>query len=761
MTAAPRAAAVVAAVVAASGTMLRTYASVLFCDSPRAGAWFMLLTFCSPRAAAAGLFGMACAALWARAFALSGAGAPHRVNGLLVGLFMGAFYPFGWQLALWLAGVVLFTTLSAHWLAALLWRAGRLPVLSLPFVLACWLTALASPWRDALSGLHDPFPAASGMFPPLAEGFFTALGWLFLIPYPVAGALLFAGLVVASRYLALLALAGYAAGYGVLWLSGRYGADLLGFNYMLAAMALGGIFSVPSCRGFAMAVAGAALAAWLSLALGSAMQGFALPLPLLTLPFIAAVYLWLGALAMRAENRAPRLALDAPQSPERSYEQARIAQVRGTAQDSVALLAPFFGEWRVSQSFDGPHTHRRPWQHALDFEIVEGGHNRRGEENAQRDYFCFGTPVLAPAAAQVIQSRDDLPDMPPGEADIGNNWGNFLMLRIPTGEYLLLAHLKQGSARVHPGEWVVAGQPVAACGSSGRSPEPHLHFHAQSSDRLGEPTRPFHLANVLVRSPGGEGEFRLYHVPAEGELVGSAPRDEALAGALRLPQASTLTYRLAGHGTGRAELRSERTLLGQSRLTTASGASAAFEETPYVIGYFDRQGGRDRLLDLWLLCLGLTPLSTAAGLWRDRPALSLLPLGPLRRAAASLARPLGAGCESTYRRQWDDSAHAWRQDGEHCFSPLPGVTWRATTSAWIAPQRGVTRLRMEMFGRRWEAVLDESAAAPADVSKPGTGGVDSKSTMAVAAIAAIAPATIQDSKFNSTHPANPPELIHR
>ncbi|MBE0619867.1 MAG: hypothetical protein IH605_04680, partial [Burkholderiales bacterium] len=85
-----------------------------------------------------------------------------------------------------------------------------------------------------------------------------------------------------------------------------------------------------------------------------------------------------------------------------------------------------------------------------------------------------------------------------------------------------------------------------------------------------------------------------------------------------------------------------------------------------------------------------------------------------RRAAAALARPLGAGCDSTYRRQWDESEHAWRQDGEHRFSPLPGLTWRAATSAWIAPGRGVTRLRMQMFGRVWEAILDETALAPAN-----------------------------------------------
>ena len=46
-----------------------------------------------------------------------------------------------------------------------------------------------------------------------------------------------------------------------------------------------------------------------------------------------------------------------------------------------------------------------------------------------------------------------------------------------------MAHLKPGSIKVSVGERVVAGQQVAACGNSGRSSEPHLHYHLQNSPR--------------------------------------------------------------------------------------------------------------------------------------------------------------------------------------------------------------------------------------------------------------------------------------
>lgn len=706
-----------ARLVSLTAPLARAYAAVLFCESPWVGGWFALMTCWSPRAALAGLVGLIAAALWARLLALSAPGEPHLVNGLLSGLFLGAFHAFGFTLLAWIVVVALFVTLSAHWLARLLWRAGKLPVLSFPFVIGCWAILLAS----GASGPAGMRPAelasdAAGLFGPWPDDFFTALGWLLLVPYPLAGALLFAGLIVASRYLALLALAGYVAGQLAMQLFDPVDTTYIGFNFMLAAMALGGIFAVPGRASFALALAGGALAGWFSVALGGLLQP--LHLPLLTLPFLLAVWLWLGGLGSRAVARAPQLTLDRPALPETAYERARLAQARGGAAESLPLLAPFYGEWRISQGFEGAYTHRIPWQHALDFHITEGGRSHSGSGAAQNDYFCFGLPILAPAAAQIIRSRDDLPDVLPGEVDVVNNWGNFLLLRVAGGEHILLAHLKQSSLRVRDGEWVAAGQPLAACGSSGRSPEPHLHLHVQAGESLGGPTHAFHLANVLVRGEGGTREFHLYYRPAQGQTVSAAPRDELLSAALHLPVGRRFAYQFRlpdASNTETSYLQTELTLLGQPRLVSAGGASAAYEEAQVVLGFYDRQGRRDPLLDLWLLALGLTPLSAAADRWVDRPSMRLLPLGLGRRLLAALLRPLGGYCDSRYRRQWDDAVHAWRQDGEHRARLMPGIEWLASTSAWIEPGQGVRRLRLDMFGRCWHAELaPETAGTRAD-----------------------------------------------
>ncbi len=688
----------------------RAYASVLFCDSPWMGAWFALLTWFSPQTALPGLLGLLCAAGWGRVLGLSKPAEPHWVNGLLTGLVIGVIHPFDAQLLAWVAIASLSVTLITHWLAGLLWQIGRLPVLSLPFTLVTWAILLTQPYRATSLASVASMANSHTVFTPWLDSFFTSLGWLFLVPNPMVGALLYLGLVVASRYLGLLALTGYLAGLVGFQLFNLGDPHGNGFNFMLTAMALGGIFTVPSRAGFAFAVAGSALSGWTAVALNGMLYGFALPL--LTAPFLLAVYLCLGALSARTVWRKPYLNLELPAAPEITYERARLAEARGAPADSLPLTLPFYGEWQVSQGFDGPHTHREAWRHALDFHIVENGRSHSGDGASLTDYYCFGAPVLSPAAGQVVRLRSDLPDMPPGEVDLVNNWGNFVLLRMGNGLYVKLAHLKQGSLTVNVGEWVNPGQRIAACGSSGRSPQPHLHLHVQIGDSLGGLTIPFHFGTMLIR--GGDQAARNFHLckrPSDGDFVSAAPISEPLASAMKLSAGLSLRYRIKTpeNGAGNtACLNVNLSLLGQFRLTETQGASAAFEKTAAVIGFYDRQGKTALLLDLWLLALGLTPLSSTAECWEDRPSMRLLPIGLGRRLLVALLHPLGTGCDSHYCRHWDAEMQVWRQEGKHRIRLAPGIAWQAHTLAEIKPGVGVRRMRMDCFGQTWEAVLENA-----------------------------------------------------
>lgn len=99
------------------------------------------------------------------------------------------------------------------------------------------------------------------------------------------------------------------------------------------------------------------------------------------------------------------------------------------------------------------------------------------------DYGCYGTPVIAPVAALVHHAEDGAPDEIPG---VGTNreapLGNHVVLKLETGTYLILAHLKQGSVVVGVADQVSEGQPIGLCGNSGNTSEPHIHIHHQRQD---------------------------------------------------------------------------------------------------------------------------------------------------------------------------------------------------------------------------------------------------------------------------------------
>ncbi len=60
--------------------------------------------------------------------------------------------------------------------------------------------------------------------------------------------------------------------------------------------------------------------------------------------------------------------------------------------------------------------------------------------------------------------------------------GNHLVIAIGSnGPFVLLAHLQQDSVQVQPGQPVSVGAPVARCGNSGNSTEPHLHLQVSDS----------------------------------------------------------------------------------------------------------------------------------------------------------------------------------------------------------------------------------------------------------------------------------------
>ncbi|MFD4371601.1 M23 family metallopeptidase [Streptomyces sp. NPDC058486] len=144
-------------------------------------------------------------------------------------------------------------------------------------------------------------------------------------------------------------------------------------------------------------------------------------------------------------------------------------------------------------------------------------------------YPAFGAPLLAVADGTVVHAedrqRDHLarPSLPalaflllveaPLRALAGPRrvTGNHLVLDLGDGTYAMYAHLRRGSLRVRPGDRVTAGQPLAGCGNSGNSTEPHVHFQLMD-------------APDLDTARGVPFTWRGLGVPRNGETF-SVPRD--------------------------------------------------------------------------------------------------------------------------------------------------------------------------------------------------------------------------------------------
>ncbi len=243
------------------------------------------------------------------------------------------------------------------------------------------------------------------------------------------------------------------------------------------------------------------------------------------------------------------------------------------------------------------------------------------------------------------------------------------MIQLSSGLYILLAHLKQHSIKVKENQSVIPTEILAACGNTGRSPQPHLHIQVQRDAFLGSETYPFHLTNIITGPKEDKQQLKLVSRPEKNDAVTPLETTAELAVPLHLPVGHRLCYQFTdnkGTTTSR-KLFVTLSLLGEFRLQSDNGASAAFLETNGILAFYDRQGPSDSFLDMWLLCVGLTPFTNDVTRWTDSPSASLLPFSRVERILYLLLFPLGAGLESSYSRQKAEHKKHWSQNAEHKF----------------------------------------------------------------------------------------------
>jgi urea transporter len=313
--------------VAVVDTLLRGIGQVMFQNNPLTGLLFVVGIFVnSLKFGGVALLGVAASTLAAH---LLGAdrglirNGLFGFNGVLVGIGLAFFLQFDFLLAVY---IVLGAAVSTIVMMALinLLTPWDMPALTAPFVLTAWLLLFAvyqfdflqpteliaplapDPGAAVQTQLRELATGAGGLtVANLAHGFFRGVGEVMFQDNLVTGVIFLIAILVNSRISAAFAAAGSAVALLTALALGGDGFSvyhgLYGFNAVLCAIALGGLFFVLTWKSAVYAL----LAAVFSVVTFAAIAVLLAPIgmPALTAPFVLTTWLFLwpkagfGALA--------------------------------------------------------------------------------------------------------------------------------------------------------------------------------------------------------------------------------------------------------------------------------------------------------------------------------------------------------------------------------------------------------------------------------------------------------------------------------
>jgi urea transporter len=304
-------------VVEAVDALLRGVGQVMFQNNPLTGLLFLVgILVNSPKLAGTGLLGLAASTL--AAYLLGADRTLIRAglfgfNGILVGIGLAFFLEFDLLLAVYivLGGAV--STVMMMALANLL-GAWDMPALTAPFVLTAWLLLFAvyqfgflhpteliapappDPSATVQTDLRELATGSGGLTAGnLANGLFRGDGEVMFQDNLLTGLVFLVAIAVNSRISAGMAVLGSAVGMATALAMGADGFSvyhgLYGFNAVLCAIALGGVFFVLTWRSVLYAL----LAAVFSAAAFAAIAVLLSPIgmPALTAPFVLTTWLFL------------------------------------------------------------------------------------------------------------------------------------------------------------------------------------------------------------------------------------------------------------------------------------------------------------------------------------------------------------------------------------------------------------------------------------------------------------------------------------
>lgn len=459
----------------------------------------------------------------------------YSFNALITGIGLGTFFDPGFVFFVLLILASLLTLIISMAMSGWLFKYG-LPYLSIPFVFTFWILLLPATeyanlgltyrnifWMNELyaiggNSLLNLYQQLESMQPGvMVETYLRSLSSVFFQDNMIAGIIVATGLFVASRIFFSLSLLGFFTAYLFAFFVGSEAASItyynIGANFIMVAIAVGGFFLIPSKASYFWTIVLVPITS-IVLLFFTRLLGMA-QLPVFSLPYSVVTVLFVHFLQQRGSARSLILTPLQQYSPEINLYSYQNNKERLSRFWYIPVQLPFWGEWTVTQGYNGNYTHKDEWGNALDFMITDPENNTFGGNGDRcESYFCFGKPVTAPADGVIASCTDGIDDNEPGQVNTLQNWGNSIVIHHSEGLYSQLSHLRKNSIKVKKGEFVKAGDIIAQCGNSGRSPYPHLHFQLQTQPQTGARTLSYPVSyfNELPQNQNS-GLLRQFSIP--------------------------------------------------------------------------------------------------------------------------------------------------------------------------------------------------------------------------------------------------------
>ena len=604
-------------------TVLFSYAQIFFCNRRWFGFVLLLITMLNPAIGLMALLGVVLSNLIAVVLKFDSGrirSGFYGFNGLLIGAASVYYYQLSFQLLLLIPVFILLTffitAVVEHYFAS----AFNLPGLSIPFIISLYIFIIfLFNYENVQYQSHAHI--ANLHLPRILTTYFQALGLILLQPGLLPGICIAIALLFFSRVLFLLSIATgvisfYLAGFLLPNLTDS-ALVIIAFNSILMGFALGGSLIIPSRKSFILAMFGTILVVVMVGFFGQLLH--ATSLPVLVLPFNFIVLTTIYSLKFRQEHSDLTLLYFPPGSPEENHYYHRNKKSRFQKFKVLFAELPVFGEWQISQGFEGEHTHKENWKYAWDFVVVDAKDSEFANEgNTTEDYFCYKLPVVAPLDGKVVKVIDGIPNNKIGDVNIDRNWGNTVIIDHSEGLFSSYSHLEPNSIKVNQGDKVKKGSIIGLCGNSGRSPFPHLHFQFQLNDTLGAHTYKYPFAHYIQKD-GDAYRLHTFDFPDEKAIVQNIEVHKTLKHAFDFKLESTYKFKCQLHNKSFEENWEVKVSPANTLYIKSSrDASVSLFVTPKVLYLTDFIGNRESALYYFSILAAQVPFCFHKDLiWED------------------------------------------------------------------------------------------------------------------------------------------------